>query len=125
VSLTLRCCCGGVAGSEAEVEAEAEELVPTTNGGKCRVSGDMIIANEGESVCVALWPDGAGPGAAEEDADEEEEDEDEEEDDEDEDDEVGSGASGGACVGVQSIGSAVAAAAAAGVWHLYDGLPLA
>ena len=65
MSLTLRCCCGGVAGNEAE----AEELVPTTNGGICRESGDMIIANEGESVCVALWPDEAGPGAAGEDAD--------------------------------------------------------
>jgi hypothetical protein len=44
----------------------------------------MIIANEGESVCVALWPDGP-----------EDDDEDEEED------EVGTGASGGAaCVGV-------------------------
>lgn len=94
MSLTLRCCCGGVAGSEAE--AEAEELVPTTNDGICRASGDMIIANEGESVCVALWPDGPGPGAAEEDAEAGAD----EEEDEDEEDEVGSGASGGAWVGV-------------------------
>lgn len=87
MSFTLRCCCGGVAGNEeADTEAEAEELaVPSTNGGMvCRASGDMIIANEGESVCVALWPDGP-----------EDDDEDEEED------EVGTGASGGAaCVGV-------------------------
>jgi hypothetical protein len=58
VSLTLRCC-GGVAGSDAEVEA--------TNGA-CRESGDMIIANDGESVCVALCP-GAGVGEDEEDED--------------------------------------------------------
>ena len=113
MSLTLRCCCGGVAGSETE----AEEPVPTTNGGICRVSGDIIIANEGDSVCVALWPDGAGPGAAGEDTDAGADEEDEEEEDE-----VGSAASGGAWVGVISIGSA--AAIAAGVRHLYDGLPL-
>jgi hypothetical protein len=62
-------------------EAEVEELVPTTNGGRCRESGDIIIANEGESVCVALWADEAGPGAAGEDADagaDEEEEDDEE-----------------------------------------------
>ena len=113
MSLTLRCC-GGVAGSETE----AEEVVPTTNGGICRVSGDIIIANEGESVCVALWPDGGGPGAAGEDTDAGAD----EEDDEEDEDEVGSAASGGAWVGVISIGSA--AAVATGVRHLYDGLPL-
>ena len=52
--------------------------------------------SEGESVCVALWPDGPGAGAAGEDtetgADEDE--------DEDEEDEVGSGANCGARVGV-------------------------
>ena len=75
-------------------ETEAEELVPTTNGGICRVSGDMIIANEGERVCVALWPDEAGPGAAGEDTDAGAD------EDEDDEDEVGSGTSGGAWVGV-------------------------
>jgi hypothetical protein len=44
VSLTLRCCCGGVAGSGTGVTA----LAPTN--GIWRESGDMIIANEGESV---------------------------------------------------------------------------
>ncbi len=92
MSLTLRCCCGGVAGSEAE----ADELVPTTNGGICRESGDMIIANEGESVCVALWPEEAGPGAAGEDADGGT-DEDEDEDDEDG---AGRGANAGVWDGV-------------------------
>lgn len=91
MSLTLRCCCGGVAGSEAE----AEELVPTN--GICRESGDMINANEGESVCVALWPDEAGPGAAGEDvgagADEEE--------DEDDEDRAGRGANAGVWDGVR------------------------
>lgn len=90
MSLTLRCCCGGVAGSETE----AEELDPTTNGGICRESGDMINANEGESVCVALWPDEAGPGAAGEDvgADAEE--------DEDDEDRAGRGANAGVWDGV-------------------------
>jgi len=61
----------------------------------------MIIAREGESVCVALWPDEAGAGAVDE--------------EEDEDDVGGSEASG--CGGVGAGGSA------AGVWRLYDGLP--
>lgn len=69
--------------------------MPTTNGGICRASGDMIIANEGESVCVALWPDGPGPGAVEED-EEAGADGDEDEDE----DGAGSGANGGAWVGV-------------------------
>jgi hypothetical protein len=55
------------------------------NSGICHESGDMIIANEGESVCVALWPDEAGPGAVEEDADAGADEE------EDEVDEVGAG----------------------------------
>lgn len=56
--MTLRCC-GGVAGSEVELDP--------TNGAS-RVSGDMIIANEGESVCVARWP-GAGVGDDDEEED--------------------------------------------------------
>jgi len=86
--LTLRCC-GGVAGSDAELEL--------TNGAS-RASGDMIIANEGESVWVARRP-GAGVG----------------DDDEDEDAVVvvaGGGTDNGAGGG-----------SAAGVWRLHDGLP--
>lgn len=56
----------------------------------------MIIANEGESVCVALWPDEAGPGATEEDADAGADGE----EDEDEEDGAGRGASAGVCDGV-------------------------
>src|SRR5712691_10477435 len=92
VSLTLRCCCGGVAGGGLE-------LVLTN--GMWRVSGDMIIAREGESVCVALWPDEAGAGAV---------------DEEEGEDEVG-GSEAGGCGGVGTGSSA------AGVWRLYDGLP--
>lgn len=55
----------------------------------------MIIANDGESVCVARWPEEAGTG----------------EDDEDED----------AVVVVASCGAG--RSAAAGVWRLHDGLP--
>ena len=60
----------------------------------------MIIASEGESVCVALWPDEAAGAVDEE---------------EDEDDVGGSDASG--CGGVG------AGSSAAGVWRLYEGLP--
>ena len=102
VSLTLRCC-GGVAGSDAELEL--------TNGA-CLESGDMIIANDGESVCVALWP-GAGAG----------------EDEEDEDAVVvvvvavaGCGGSADNGVGVD-CGCDCGGGSAAGVWRLHDGLP--
>jgi len=43
----------------------------------------MIIASEGESVCVALWPGGAGA-----------------EDEDDEDDEVGAVGGSGSAAGV-------------------------
>ena len=102
VNLTLRCC-GGVAGSDAELEL--------TNGA-CLESGDMIIANDGESVCVALWP-GAGAG----------------EDEEDEDAVVvvvvavaGGGGSTDNGVGVD-CGCDCGGGSAAGVWRLHDGLP--
>lgn len=94
VSLTLRCC-GGVAGSDAELEP--------TNGAS-RASGDMIIANEGESVWVARWP-GAGAG---------------EEDDEEEDAVAGAVVAGGNADGPAGRGGG---SAAAGVWRLHDGLP--
>lgn len=93
VSLTLRCC-GGVAGSDAELEP--------TNGAS-RESGDMIIANDGESVWVARWP-GAGTG----------------EDDEDEDAVAVVVAGGGTDNGADGGGGG---ASAAGVWRLHDGLP--
>jgi hypothetical protein len=63
----------------------------------------MIIAREGESVCVALWPDEAGAAGAV--------------DEEEDEDEVGGNEASG-CGGVGAGGSA-----AAGVWRLYDGLP--
>ena len=100
VSLTLRCC-GGVAGSDAELE-------PTN--GACLESGDMIIANDGESVCVALCP-GAGAG----------------EDEEDEDAVVvvvvvvvAAGGGGG---GGSTDNGAGVCGSAAGVWRLHEGLP--
>ena len=56
--------------------------------GTCRVSGDMIIASEGESVWVALWPGGTGAGAGADD------------DDDDDDDDVGALGGNGSAPGV-------------------------
>jgi len=57
----------------------------------------MIIANEGERVCVALWPEEAGPGAAGEDT---EAVADEEDDDDDDDGGAGSETNAGVWDGV-------------------------
>jgi hypothetical protein len=65
----------------------------------CRESGDMIIANDSESICMAQWP-GPGIGVGE---------------DEDDEDTAVAVASGG-------IDNGACRGGGRGVWHLYDGL---